>query len=149
MKSLRKTSYSFCAACCFFQNRMMLTIRIGPHTTFPGKAAAYMAAFGNSCFTMPVDRDWARRIADMYFQNGAWTWSDDYIWFAQECFVSGPLEEADIATNNSSYPLNFLRVPFKVPGADSGSRARCRRLLLKADRIFSFTKATSINVPTA
>lgn len=74
----------------------------------------YVQGFGQSYYTMPVDVQKAREIADTYYRNGAWTWMDDYVWFASECFVQGPLESQPQPCTGALFPMNYLRVPFDV-----------------------------------
>ena len=72
----------------------------------------YVQGFGQSYYTMPVDVQKAREIADTYYRNGAWTWMDDYVWFGSECFVQGPLESQPQPCTGALFPVNYLRVPF-------------------------------------
>lgn len=92
----------------------------------------YMHGFGQPYYTMPVDTNRAREIADTYYRNGAWTWLDDYVWFASEVFVAGPLESRPQPCTGALFPVNYLRVPFEAsPDArkPKGVYRRTRRLL--------------------
>ena len=71
----------------------------------------YANGFGRPYFTMPVDRQRSREIADTYYRNGAWTWMDDYVWFDSESFVKGPLESHRQSGTGALFPVNFLQHP--------------------------------------
>lgn len=98
---------------------------------------SYMQVFDNSYYTMPVDRDRAKQIADTYFRNNAWTWPDDYAWFPSESFIQGPLERQQQPCAGAFFPVNYLRVPFDPetanappPGPITRIRRKLRRLLI-------------------
>ncbi len=75
----------------------------------------YVQGFGRPYYSMPVDIEKIRKIADTYFRNNAWTWMDDYAWFASECFVKGPLVNKKDRCTGALFPVNFLRLPFETP----------------------------------
>ena len=97
----------------------------------------YMHGFGKSYYTMPVDIDQAREIADTYYRNDAWTWMEDYVWFASECFVLGPLESQPQPCTGALFPVNYVRVPFdpanqsrKPPGIFRRIRRKLRSSII-------------------
>ncbi len=109
---------------------------------------SFIKDFGKPYYTMPVDADRARQIADTYHRNGAWTWMDDYVWFSSESFVQGPLVSHAQACAGTLFPVNYLRVPFDPetanappPGFYKKLRRRLRRLLGK-QRPYSLDVAT-------
>lgn len=57
-----------------------------------------------------VDTEAMERIADVYRQHGAWTWFDDYRWFATEYFVRGPLQPVEQPGFGWLFPINLLRL---------------------------------------
>ena len=62
-------------------------------------------------YTMPVNPESARRVADAYVRNGAWTFIDDYQWPACECFVQDHNSQMQ-AGISAPFPVNYIRVPF-------------------------------------
>jgi len=70
----------------------------------------YLSGFGREYYSEPIDARWAISLAGIYRRNGAWTWLDDYVWFAEECFVSGPLPAPTRRGYGALYPLNMLRL---------------------------------------
>jgi len=109
---------------------------------------SFIKDFGKPYYTMPVDADRARQIADTYHRNGAWTWMDDYVWFSSESFVQGPLVSQAKSYTGALFPVNYLRVPFDPetanappPGFYKKLRRRLRRLLGK-QRPYSLDVAT-------
>jgi len=90
----------------------------------------HIDGFERPYFSMPVDAASARKVADVYYQHGAWTWFDDYRWFDSECFVQGPLEPAANETG-CLFPVNYIRLPHgtdQKKKADSDGGKRYRRL---------------------
>jgi len=67
-------------------------------------------------------------IADIYRANNAWTWFDDFTWFADEFFVLGPLEQSGGPGFGWLFPVNMLRLPDREPAA----RVRRKSLLSRA-----------------
>lgn len=93
---------------------------------------SYMRGFGKPYYTMPVDAERARQIADTYYRHGAWTWVDDYVWFSSESFVQGPLEGQPQPCAGALFPVNYIRVPFDPLRANApapGPFTRIRRKL--------------------
>jgi LmbE family N-acetylglucosaminyl deacetylase len=74
----------------------------------------YVRGFGMPYFTMRVDTVRAREIADTYFRNGAWTWFEEYVWFASEAYVAGPLEPSSQSATGAIFPVNYLRLPLDL-----------------------------------
>lgn len=70
----------------------------------------YLSGFGREYYSEPIDARWAASMAAIYRRSGAWTWLDDYIWFAEECFVSGPLPAPTRRGYGALCPLNMLRL---------------------------------------
>ena len=86
-----------------------------------------LEVFPTSYFTMPVNREYARRVASAYVTNGAWTWIDDYQWPARECFV--PDHDSRSQTGIAApFPVNYIRVPFDPLMTNRPRPSRARRI---------------------
>jgi len=71
----------------------------------------YLDKSERQIFTGKVDTAALEKIADIYRANGAWTWFDDYTWFADEFFVRGPLTQTGGPGFGWLFPINLLRLP--------------------------------------
>jgi len=70
-----------------------------------------LEGFSASYFTMPVNRERAKRVASAYILNDAWTWIDDYQWPACECFVQKQNWQKQTEIG-APFPVNYIRVLF-------------------------------------
>ena len=70
-----------------------------------------------------------QEIAGVYREHGAWTWFDDYAWFAEEHFTQGPLERHDGAGFGWLFPVNFIRLPQREEPAAKKRGSRFERFL--------------------
>lgn len=72
-------------------------------------------------------------IADVYRRHGAWTWFDDYAWFAEEYFTQGPLNRNDAPGFGWLFPVNFIRLAqrnaFVSRRRDSSMKRFLRRIV--------------------
>ena len=109
---------------------------------------SYLQGFGNPYYTMPVDADRARQIADTYHRNGAWTWMDDYVWFSSENFVQGPLVVQPQPCNGALFPVNYIRVPFDPERANAPPPGFYKKLRRKLQRLLGEQKPGSPDATT-
>ncbi|MEM6462835.1 MAG: hypothetical protein AAF724_13055 [Pseudomonadota bacterium] len=58
---------------------------------------------------LPVDKDFADRVADVYRQEGCWTWADDWKWFPYEFYRKAPVGRSSAANHAQPMPLNMFR----------------------------------------
>jgi LmbE family N-acetylglucosaminyl deacetylase len=89
----------------------------------------YAGGYDHHYYSMPVDTERARSIADTYYRNDAWTFIDGYRWFDTECFINGPLSAKP--SPGWLVPVNFIRVPFdahRKPNRPGLARRMIRRL---------------------
>jgi len=108
----------------------------------------YVQGFGKSYYTMPVDTEWARIIADTYYRNDAWTWMEDYVWFASECFVQGPLVSQPEPCTGALFPVNYLRVPFDAAKAQGHPVGLMKIIRRKLRKLVSQPKPRTTNAAT-
>jgi hypothetical protein len=57
-------------------------------------AARYRAAAAPAK-RLPIDQDYARSIAAIYERHDCWTWTRNWSWPAEECFLPGPFRMAE------------------------------------------------------
>jgi hypothetical protein len=63
----------------------------------------------------PIDPSVAADVADTYKRHGCWTWTDDWTWGKDECFLGSPVQrspESCLSSLVTSKPLR--RIPFSV-----------------------------------
>jgi hypothetical protein len=85
----------------------------------------------------PSDPDLGTQIAAVYRRHGAWTWFDDYHWFAHDCFVRGPLDKDHGQNAGWLAPINLLdprHEPLWTPRAPVPLTRRIRRRLSRLVR---------------
>jgi LmbE family N-acetylglucosaminyl deacetylase len=70
-----------------------------------------------------------QETADVYREHGAWTWFDDYAWFAEEFFTRGPLDMNDAAGFGWLFPVNFIHLPQREEPVAKKRDSRFRRFL--------------------
>jgi len=67
---------------------------------------------------LPTDKVLAEQIADVYRTHGCWTWTDEWSWFDEECFMEAPESEGG-GVQNHLFPLNFFTIDEPRPAAPS------------------------------
>jgi LmbE family N-acetylglucosaminyl deacetylase len=81
-----------------------------------------------------VDVALMQELANVYKEHGAWTWFDDYSWFAEEYFVQGPLPRVDQAGFGWLMPINMLWLPPRDKPHQPRRKPRIRRIIRKMIR---------------
>ena len=96
----------------------------------------YMGRTDRRTARADVDVDLMQEIAGVYREHGSWTWFDDYSWFAEECFVLGPLDRNDEPGFGWLFPVNLLWLPERNRPARqqrrTGLRQKIRRMIRSA-----------------
>lgn len=59
---------------------------------------------------LPTDIVYAREVAQAYMNANCWTWSDDWSWFEDECFIEAPLGPSMCDQQRHLVPLNYFTV---------------------------------------
>ena len=81
-------------------------------------------------FSADVDIAAMQAAADVYRRHDAWTWFDDYRWFAREYFVRGPLQSQAQPGFGWLFPVNLIHLPDrKAPADPPGFMERAGRSL--------------------
>jgi hypothetical protein len=84
----------------------------------------YLSGFGAPYCREPVDRERAQELAQIYREEGVWTWFDDFQWFDADCFARGPLAASAEAKAGALMPINLVRFPVQEPPRAPLSRRR-------------------------
>jgi hypothetical protein len=74
----------------------------------------------------PVDAAMLEQVADVYRENGAWTWFDDVDWADREYFVEGPLDAAAGKDSATPFPVEMLTLPERPQRSVPGFKARMK-----------------------
>lgn len=59
---------------------------------------------------LPTDIAYAREVALAYMNAGCWTWSADWSWFEDECFIEAPFGPSMCGQKRHLVPLNYFTV---------------------------------------
>lgn len=59
-------------------------------------------------YRLPVNREFAGKVASVYKKHGCWTWADDWMWFEDECFMEAPTAESLVKPGQFLLPLNMF-----------------------------------------
>jgi len=91
----------------------------------------YLFDPAGAMFERDVDTAAMRSIADIYRANGAWTWFDDYTWFANEVMLGGRTPMPMEPRFGRTFPVNFLNLEDRVPEKRKTGILRPLRRLLR------------------
>lgn len=58
----------------------------------------------------PVDKKYAEEVADVYRKYDCWTWSDEWQWFNEECFMQAPSQQSNATAQSHLMPLNLFSI---------------------------------------
>lgn len=87
---------------------------------------SYISGYRSDYVTVPVDKEFATEVRDLYKRNGCWTWYDDFEWFNEESFIRDNGMECSAAGRGHFFPLNIVRMEL----ADNAQVQPGRRLQL-------------------
>ncbi|MGB3502302.1 MAG: hypothetical protein WBA44_11805 [Mesorhizobium sp.] len=71
-------------------------------------AMRYFAKAAGPYVRLPVDKDYAQKLADLYIKHGCWTWPTDWRWFDEECFMEAPSDDQQPLDFGHLFPLNMF-----------------------------------------
>lgn len=71
----------------------------------------YFDRTSKTMFSADVNVNNMMSIADIYREEAAWTWFDDYAWFGTEHFVRGPLDRRSAPDFGWMFPVNYVGLP--------------------------------------
>lgn len=89
----------------------------------------YLGAPPAASFRAATDTAALDAIADVYRANGAWTWFDGIDWFAEEEFMSGPLQYRAEPAGDRDFSINRMQLPDRPPRRKAPKPSRVRRYL--------------------
>ncbi|EAU43123.1 hypothetical protein FP2506_09776 [Fulvimarina pelagi HTCC2506] len=73
-------------------------------------AMRYFGADHGGFVRLPVDKAHCDLIADVYREAGCWTWSEDWRWFDEECFIRAPKQMSARRTYEHLMPMNIFSI---------------------------------------
>lgn len=86
--------------------------------------------------TVPIDKEFAVGVRDLYQRHGCWTWYADFDWLNEESFIRDDGLKYSATSRGHSFPLNLIRVD---SSANPEARPERRlRLLRRVARLFRF-----------
>jgi LmbE family N-acetylglucosaminyl deacetylase len=97
---------------------------------------SYVSGFRSDYVTVPVDKEFAAEVRDLYQRHGCWTWYADFEWFNEESFIRDKGLEYSATGRGHLFPLNLIRVDFSGNAqARPGRRLRLLRLAARLLRL--------------
>lgn len=73
-------------------------------------AMRYFDSVPQQYHRLATNRDFAGKVASVYKKHGCWTWADDWMWFADECFMEAPRVESIAKPGEFLFPLNMFTI---------------------------------------
>lgn len=55
-----------------------------------------------------TNKEFADAVANVYKRHGCWTWSDDWAWFEDECYMIAPRPSGNVSPDARLLPLNLF-----------------------------------------
>ncbi|WP_309085818.1 hypothetical protein [Chelativorans sp.] len=78
-------------------------------------AMRYFSVTPGGYICLPTDKAFADQVTEVYRKHGCWTWSDDWAWFDEECFMEAPRRHAPAAPHRHLFPLNLFTIDAAPP----------------------------------
>ncbi|PHR21057.1 MAG: hypothetical protein COA37_14310 [Hoeflea sp.] len=73
-------------------------------------AMRYFQTLPGRYIRLPTNKDFAEQVAGVYKYHQCWTWSDDWAWFDEECYVLAPEQGAEPRPHQHLLPLNMFTI---------------------------------------
>lgn len=73
-------------------------------------ATRYLSPTRNSYIRLPCDQAFAETVADLYRKHDCWTWTDEWAWFEDECFMEAPRGYGPRKAHHRLFPMNFFTI---------------------------------------
>ena len=86
--------------------------------------------------TVPIDKEFAAGVRDLYQRHGCWTWYADFGWFNEESFIRDDGLKYSATSRGHSFPVNMVRVDFSEN--PEARPVRRLRLLRRVARLLRF-----------
>ncbi|HEY3145288.1 MAG TPA: hypothetical protein VGJ75_03005 [Dongiaceae bacterium] len=77
-------------------------------STRAAKLASRYSAADQPVKRLPIDQDYATTIAAIYERHACWTWTRNWEWDEQECFLPGPFRMAAASQSGLREQLRFV-----------------------------------------
>jgi LmbE family N-acetylglucosaminyl deacetylase len=71
-------------------------------------AQQYLHRRGYDLIRASIDHLFTRQVADIYRNNGCWTWVENWRWFEEECFFDIPSTSGDPEPSRAAPPMNYF-----------------------------------------
>lgn len=71
-------------------------------------AMQHLTASPDEYLRLPVNREFAEKVADTYKKHNCWTWANDWQWYREECYAQAPRETASGPASRYLIPMNFF-----------------------------------------
>ena len=91
------------------------------------------AGFSARYVTFEINRKLAAYIANLYKENGCWTWYNNWQWFKKESFIKDNTGTNSVRKRINIFPWNLINIPFP---ARSKHKAKLLRLLTRKTNIY-------------
>jgi LmbE family N-acetylglucosaminyl deacetylase len=92
---------------------------------------SYVSGFRSDYVTVPVDKEFAAEVRDLYKRHDCWTWYADFEWFNEESFIRDDGLVYSATGRGHLFPLNVIRMDLSS-NAQVQPRRRLRLLRLVA-----------------
>jgi len=92
---------------------------------------SYISGFRSDYVTLPVDKEFAAKVRDLYQRHDCWTWYADFEWFNEESFIHDDELKYSATGRGHIFPLNVIRMDL-AGDAQVQPRRRLRLLQLVA-----------------
>jgi len=97
---------------------------------------SHVSGFRTDYVTVPIDKEFAAEVRDLYQRHGCWTWHADFVWFNEESFIRDDGLKYSAKNHGHLFPLNLVHVEFPGnPEARPGRRLRLMRLMARLLRL--------------
>jgi LmbE family N-acetylglucosaminyl deacetylase len=97
---------------------------------------SYISGFRSDYVTVPVDKEFAAEVRDLYKRHDCWTWYADYEWFNEESFIRDDGLVYSATGRGHLFPLNVIRMDLSSNvRVQPGRRLRLLRLVARLLRL--------------
>jgi hypothetical protein len=91
------------------------------------------AGFSSRYVTLEINLKLAAYIANLYKENGCWTWYNNWHWFKKESFINDDTGNNYVKKRIYIFPWNLINIEFPF---ESKSKAKLLRLLTRKTNIY-------------
>ncbi|TDH34196.1 hypothetical protein E2A64_16065 [Pseudohoeflea suaedae] len=73
-------------------------------------AMRYFQTSPGGYIRLPTNKQFAEQVAQVYKDHQCWTWSDDWAWFDEECYILAPDQGKEPEPQQHLLPLNMFTI---------------------------------------